>query len=61
VQAAWVVLIRPKTWERHGLRPWIEAAAAQAFQCEHEVDRAAETPFRRTGQQAWASEAELLI
>ncbi len=26
VQAAWVVLIRPKTWERHGLKPWIEAA-----------------------------------
>ena len=26
VQAAWVVLIRPKRWERHGLKPWIEAA-----------------------------------
>jgi transposase len=26
VQAAWVVLIRPKSWERHGLKPWIEAA-----------------------------------
>jgi transposase len=26
VQAAWVVLIRPKTWERHGLKPWLEAA-----------------------------------
>src|SRR5262249_26555741 len=26
VQAAWVVLIKPKTWERHGLKPWIEAA-----------------------------------
>ena len=26
VQAAWVVLIRPKAWERHGLRSWIEAA-----------------------------------
>ena len=25
-QAAWVVLIRPKSWERHGLKPWIEAA-----------------------------------
>ena len=22
VQAAWVVLIRPKSWERYGLRPW---------------------------------------
>jgi transposase len=25
-QAAWVVLIKPKSWERHGLRSWIEAA-----------------------------------
>ena len=24
VQAAWVVLIKPKSWERHGLKPWIE-------------------------------------
>src|SRR5204863_3295919 len=22
VQAAWVVLIKPKSWERHGLRSW---------------------------------------
>ncbi len=27
VQAAWVVLGKPKSWERHGLKPWIEAAA----------------------------------
>ena len=26
VQAAWVVLIRIKSWEHHGLKPWIEAA-----------------------------------
>jgi hypothetical protein len=26
VQAAWVVLIKPKSWERHGLKQWIEAA-----------------------------------
>src|SRR6202167_3594718 len=26
VQAAWVVLVRPKSWERHGLKHWIEAA-----------------------------------
>jgi transposase len=26
IQAAWVVLIRPKSWERYGLKPWIEAA-----------------------------------
>src|SRR4051794_34793176 len=26
VQAAWVVLIKPMSWQRHGLKPWIEAA-----------------------------------
>jgi transposase len=26
VQAAWVVLIKSKSWERHGLKPWLEAA-----------------------------------
>jgi transposase len=26
VQAAWVVLIKPTSWERHGLKPWIESA-----------------------------------
>jgi transposase len=26
VQAGWVVLIRPKSWDRYGLKPWIEAA-----------------------------------
>jgi transposase len=26
VQAAWVVLIKPISWERHGLKHWIEAA-----------------------------------
>ena len=26
VQAAWVVLVKPTTWERHGLKSWIEAA-----------------------------------
>jgi hypothetical protein len=25
-QAAWVVLIRPQSWERYGLKAWIEAA-----------------------------------
>ena len=25
VQAAWVVLIKPTSWERHGLKHWIEA------------------------------------
>jgi transposase len=26
VQAAWVVLIKPKSWDRHGLKSWLEAA-----------------------------------
>src|SRR5262245_34290541 len=26
VQAAWAVLIKPKSWDRHGLKPWLEAA-----------------------------------
>jgi transposase len=26
VQAAWVVLVWPQSWERHGLKRWIEAA-----------------------------------
>jgi transposase len=26
IKAAWVVLIKPKSWERHGLKPWLEAA-----------------------------------
>jgi transposase len=26
VQAAWVVLIKPQSWERYGLKSWIEAA-----------------------------------
>jgi transposase len=26
VQAAWVVLVKPKSWERYGLKPWVEAA-----------------------------------
>ena len=26
VQAAWVVLVKPVSWERHGLKTWIEAA-----------------------------------
>ena len=25
-QAAWVVLVKPQSWERHGLKSWIEAA-----------------------------------
>jgi hypothetical protein len=27
----WVVLIKPKIWECHGLKPWIEAAKKRAI------------------------------
>ena len=42
VQAAWVVLIRPKSWERHGLKPWIEAEAAAS-------QRAGDRPRQQAG------------
>src|SRR5260370_7606648 len=29
VQAAWVVLVRIKNWERYGLKSWIEAAKSR--------------------------------
>ena len=29
VQAAWVVLIKPQTWERYGLKQWITAAKSR--------------------------------
>jgi hypothetical protein len=29
-QAAWVVLIKPTSWDRHGLKPWLEAAQEAA-------------------------------
>jgi transposase len=32
VQAAWVVLIKPKIWERHGLKHWLEAARRRLHQ-----------------------------
>ena len=31
VQAAWVVLVRIKNWERYGLKSWIEAANRRSF------------------------------
>jgi transposase len=29
VQAAWVVLIKPQSWERHGLKHWLDAAKSR--------------------------------
>jgi transposase len=31
VQAAWVALIKPKSWERHGLKSWPQVDAARAL------------------------------
>src|SRR5260221_2168772 len=28
VQAAWVELVKPKSWHRHGLKPWLQGAHA---------------------------------
>jgi len=38
VQAAWVVLIRPKSWERHGLKTWLEAAKKRLHRRASESD-----------------------
>jgi transposase len=35
VQAARVVLIKPKSWNRHGIKPWLEAANTVAKYFEH--------------------------
>ena len=38
VQVAWVVLIRPKSWERHGLKTWLEAAKKRLHRRASESD-----------------------
>lgn len=38
VQAAWVVLIKPTSWERHGLKPWIEAAKKRLHRSTADVE-----------------------
>ena len=45
VQAAWVVLIKPQSWERHGLKSWIEAAKKRLH---HNV-----LAIRRSGRWPW--------
>ena len=58
VQAAWVVLIKPKSWERHGLKPWIEAAKKRlhhnvlAIALAHKLARIAGSRSRLRGEQA---------
>jgi len=44
VQAAWVVMIRPKSWERHGLKRWIEAAKKRLHHNVLAIERPAFTP-----------------
>jgi transposase len=50
VQAAWVVLIKPKIWERHGLKPWIEAARKRLH---HNVLAIALANKLRFGRDQW--------
>jgi transposase len=60
VQAAWVVLIKPMSWERHGLKPWIEAAkkrlhrTAGAFSFTMPITRHRAAPEQRTAMLASA-------
>ena len=49
VQAAWVVLIKPKSWERYGLKSWIEAAKRRLH---HNV--LAVTPANKLARIAWS-------
>jgi transposase len=56
VQAARAVLLRPQSWERHGLKSWIEAAgpAAQSLQasdCARQQNRP-----HRMGRSPWRSQ-----
>jgi len=60
VQAAWVVLVRIKNWERYGLKPWIEAAKrrlhpnvgdrARQQACPHRLGRAGQRTRLRTDE-----------
>jgi len=45
VQAAWVVLIKPQSWERHGLKPWIEAANS----CDRACQQTGQDCLERSG------------
>src|SRR5437870_4681402 len=48
VQAAWVVLIKPKSWERHGLKPWLEARHRPRQQAgAHRLERSCAWPELR--------------
>jgi transposase len=53
VQAAWVVLIKPQSWERHGLKRWIEALEpsriATAYRCSPGSDRSFISPTLGVG------------
>src|SRR5881396_234260 len=50
VQAAWVVLIRPKSWERYGLKPWLEAAKKRPHHNVRAIALAADEAAYRSGR-----------
>jgi ribosomal protein S7 len=59
VQAAWVTLVKvkPNRWERHGLKPWIEAARKRlhhnvlAIALANKLARpSGERPYRRAAK-----------
>jgi transposase len=53
VQAAWVVLIKPQSWERHGLKSWIEAARKRLHRNVLAIAPTAVSPPRRWRQRHW--------
>jgi transposase len=56
VQAARAVLLRPQSWEKHGLKSWIEAAARrpQSVQAGHRARQQARS--HRLGRPPWRSQ-----
>jgi hypothetical protein len=54
VQAAGVVLVRPKSWERYGLKAWIEAARKRLH---HNVLAIAFASSDRHGPRRWITSA----
>jgi hypothetical protein len=52
VQAGWVVLIKPQSWERHGLKPWIEAAKKRLHRncsCDRACQQTGQDCLERSG------------
>ena len=51
VQAAWVVLVKPKSWERYRLKPWIQAAKRRLHHNVLAIARQQAGPHRLGGSQ----------